>query len=361
MTVPARREVSVGRRPETVNTAQGRSVQLSQAQRAAVVIALLGESAAKPIVQKLDDAALARVATSLESITFLSRDDLIEVIVDFLTQLRKTTGALRGGKARAREVISGIVDPARMASLFGQAPVTQADDTGDAWTRLSARDPRHVAEYLNRLTPNIIALVLRKLDASITSSILCHLSEDKLGPTLGQMVESPKLDPGIDTVISRMVEMEFLNAASEAATGDDSHLETIGEVLSLIPTDKRENLVGFLQKRYEAKLPIIQKGLFTIEGLPDILPRNAVPVVFKELDQPTVLKLLGTLRGSFDQVSEYLLGNISSRMADQYREDLKDLPAIPQEQAETIQREFLTSLMDMRRRGLITITRASKE
>lgn len=361
MTVPARRENALSRRPETVSPAQGRGVQLTQAQRAAVVIALLGEGAAKPIVQKLDDAALARVATSLESITFLSRDDLIEVIVDFLTQLRKTSGAMRGGRARAREVISGIVDPARMTALFGQAPATQEDDTGDAWTRLSTRDPRQVAEYLNRLTPNIIALVLRKLDASITSNILCHLSEDKLGPTLGQMVEAPKLDPGIDTVISRMVEMEFLNTASEALAGDESHLETIGEVLSLIPTDKRENLVGFLQKRYEAKLPIIQKGLFTIEGLPDILPRNAVPVVFKELDQATVLKLLGSLRGSFDQVSEYLLGNISSRMADQYREDLKDLPAVPQEQAETIQREFLTSLMDMRRRGLIAITRPAKE
>lgn len=361
MTVTARRENSVSRRPETVNTAQVRGLQLTQAQRAAVVIALLGEGAAKPIVQKLDDAALARVATSLESITFLSRDDLIEVIVDFLTQLRKTSGALRGGKARAREVISGIVEPARMTALFGQAPVAQADDTGDAWTRLSSRDPRQVAEYLNRLTPNIIALVLRKLDASITSSILCHLNEDKLGPTLGQMVESPKMDPGIDTVISRMVEMEFLNAPSEAVAGDDSHLETIGEVLSLIPTDKRENLVGFLKSRYEAKLPIIQKGLFTIEGLPDILPRNAVPVVFKELDQAAVLKLLGSLRGSFDQVSEYLLGNISSRMADQYREDLKDLPAVAPEQAETIQREFLTSLMDMRRRGLIAISKPPKE
>jgi flagellar motor switch protein FliG len=338
---------------------------LTQAQRAAVIIALLGDSAAKPIVGKLDDAALARVASSLESLTYLSREDLIAVVIDFLTQLRKTSGALRGGASRAREVIQGSVEPSRIKAIFGEdEPVSkaiQADETGDVWTRLSTRDAKLVAAYLNRLTPNIIALILRKLDTSIASNIICHLKDDKLGPTLGQMVEAPKLDPGIDSVIERMLEMEFLNARSEAGAdgADESHLETIGEVLSLIPTDKRDNLVGFLKERYEAKLPLIQKGLFTVEGLPDLLPRNAVPVVFKELDQQTILRLLATFRGSHDAVSDYLLGNISSRMADQYREDLKATGAIAPGEAETIQREFLTTLMDMRRRGMITITRPS--
>jgi flagellar motor switch protein FliG len=338
---------------------------LTQAQRAAVIIALLGDSAAKPIVGKLDDAALARVASSLESLTYLSREDLIAVVIDFLTQLRKTSGALRGGPSRAREVIQGSVEPNRIKAIFGEdEPVSkaiQADETGDVWTRLSTRDAKLVAAYLNRLTPNIIALILRKLDTSIASNIICHLKDDKLGPTLGQMVEAPKLDPGIDSVIERMLEMEFLNAKSESGAdgGDESHLETIGEVLSLIPTDKRDNLVGFLRERYEAKLPLIQKGLFTVEGLPDLLPRNAVPVVFKELDQQTILRLLATFRGSHDAVSDYLLGNISSRMADQYREDLKATGAIAPSEAETIQREFLTTLMDMRRRGMITITRPS--
>lgn len=355
----SRRGEAAGGRPE------GSGPALTQAQRAAVIIALLGDSAAKPIVGKLDDAALARVASSLETLTYLSREDLIAVVIDFLTQLRKTSGALRGGPSRAREVIQGAVEPTRIKAIFGDdepvSKIVQADETGDVWTRLSTRDAKLVAAYLNRLTPNIIALILRKLDTSIASNIICHLKDDKLGPTLGQMVEAPKLDPGIDSVIERMLEMEFLNAKSEAGAegGDESHLETIGEVLSLIPTDKRDNLVGFLKERYEAKLPLIQKGLFTVEGLPDLLPRNAVPVVFKELDQQTILRLLATFRGGHQAVSDYLLGNISSRMADQYREDLKEIGAIAPSEAETIQREFLTTLMDMRRRGMITITRPS--
>lgn len=345
---------------------EARGPQLSQPQRAAVIIALLGDSAAKPIVDRLDDAALARVASSLETIHYLSREDLIAVVIDFLTELRKTSGALRAGPGRAREMIQGVVDPARMTAIFGEeqimAPIPQFVETGDVWSRLSNRDAKSVAGYLNRLTPNIIAIILRKLDAGVASNIICNLSDDKLGPTLGQMVEAPKLDPGIDSVIERMLEMEFLNVGGvEGVEGEDeSHLETIGEVLSLIPSDKRDNLVGFLKQRYEAKLPIIQKGLFTVEGLPSLLPRPSVPVVFKELDQLKMLRLLATFRGANEAVSDYLLGNISSRMADQYREDLKDIPSMSPEEAEQVQREFLTTLMDMRRRGVITITKAAK-
>ncbi|MBY9065775.1 hypothetical protein K1X12_02625 [Hyphomonas sp. WL0036] len=336
---------------------------LTPPQRAAVIIALLGDKAAKPIVERLDDAALARVASSLETIKYLSREDLISVVIGFLTELRKSAGALRGGRERAREVIQGVVDSERMTAIFGEeqimAPIPQFVEIGDIWSRLSSREPRAIAEYLNKLTPNIIALILRKLDASVASSIICHLKDEKLGPTLGQMVEAPKLDPGIDSVIERMLEMEFLNAAGfDGGDGEDeSHLETIGEVLSLIPSDKRDNLVDFLKQRYETKLPSIQKGLFTVEGLPGLLPRPSVPIVFKELEQLTVLRLLASFRGTNDAVADYLLGNISSRMADQYREDLKEIVIATPEEAEVIQREFLTSLMDMRRRGMITINK----
>lgn len=349
-----RRAEAGGARPEPNGPA------LSPPQRAAVIIALLGDKAAKPIVDKLDDAALARVAASLEGIRYLSREDLIAIVIDFLTQLRKTAGALRGGRTRAREVIQGVVDPARMTAIFGDEIPGAAtpEESGDVWSRLSTRDPKLVAGYLNRLTPNIIALILRKLDATISSNIICHLKDEKLGPTLGQMIEAPKLDPGIDSVIERMLEMEFLNVGAEEGEGEDeSHLEMIGEVLSLIPTDKRENLVDFLKQRYETKLPLIQKGLFTVEGLPALLPRNSVPVVFKQLDQTAILRLLATFRGQNEEVSEYLLGNISSRLADQYREDLKEIGMIAPSEAEEIQREFLTSLMDMRRKGMITITK----
>lgn len=358
MNAPTRRETPALRRVETPAKGASKVSVITPSQRAAVIIALLGEAAAKPIVEKLDDAALAKVVTALENISLLAREELVEIVIDFLTQLRNNAGALRGGRERARKLMSGVVDASRFNLLYGDAPDTQGDDeTGDTWSRLRQREPKQIAEYLSRMPPNVIAIILRKLDAGVASNILCLLPDEKMSPTLGQMVEGNKIDPGIDVAIERMLEIEFLNNQEEAGQSADEYLETIGEVLSLIPDAKRDSLVSFLRTQHEAKLPIIQKGLFTVESLPEILPRNSVPVVFREIDNDVMVKLLASLQPAYAAVSDYLLGNISSRMADQLRDSIKDVPAVSQEGAETLQRDFLTSIMDLKRRGLITIVR----
>lgn len=368
----------MSRRPELVSTNERRTKNITSAQRAAVIVALLGEGAARPIASKMDDAALSKVAAALESISYLSRDDVIEIVIDFLQQLRGAKGSLMGGPARAREVLSSIVDSGRLSALFGDdadgfgdtggfmemdwQSIAQGEDgagDGDTWLRLSQREPQKIAEYLNRLSPNLIAMILSKLDAAVASSVLCYINEEKLSPILSKMIEPPKADPEIDAVISRMVDMEFLNLPQAVAGGDDGHLETIGEMLSLIPNNKRESLLSVLQTKYESKMPIIQRGLFTIVSLPDILPRVAVPVVMKEVDPDLMMKVLATFKNDYPAVLEYILGNISSRMADQIREDLKRAPSIPDAEAEDLHRDFLTQLMDLRRKGLITITKPS--
>ena len=71
---------------------------ITPSQRAAVIIALLGEDAARPIVEKLDDAALAKVVSALEQISVLAREELVEIVIDFLTQLRQNAGSMRGSR-----------------------------------------------------------------------------------------------------------------------------------------------------------------------------------------------------------------------------------------------------------------------
>ena len=333
---------------------------ISPAQRAAVIIALLGESAARPIVEKLDDAAIAKVATALENISMLTRDELVEIVMDFIGQLRRTNGALRGGRTRAREVLNGVVEPNRLSLLFkdNEPEADNGDDEDlDVWMRLERREPKQIAAYLARLSPNLIAMILQKLDVSVASEILGHMDGEKLGPMIGHMVDTKKTDPGVDQVLGRMVEMEFLNAVQEAEEDEGENLSNVGELLSLISAEKRDSLVEFLRSKHEDKLKGIEKSIFTLEGLPDLLPKNAVPVVFREVDQSFLLKLLSTLQGAQSPVSDYLLGNISSRMADQYRDDLGSAKPLAPEAAEEVQREFLNVLMGLKRRGLITLER----
>ena len=48
-------------------------------------------------------------------------------------------------------------------------------------------------------------------------------------------------------------------------------------------------------------------------------------------------------------------------MADQYRDDLTDFRPLPEAEAEALQREFLTTLMGLKQRGMITLQRPAPE
>jgi flagellar motor switch protein FliG len=336
------------------------------AQRAAIVIAMLGEATARPIMEKLDDGALARVKEALETIALIPRNELTEIVVDFLNQLRQTSGELLGGKLHTRDMITNIFEHRKdgLAVALEQkqneegagSPVTDAvSDPKTVWVRLAEHEPEKIATYLNGLSPNLASLVLRRLDVTQTSEVLNFIDETMLQSIMERLIEPENDDPEITSVIGRMVELEFLNLDQTNDAENREHLEGIGEILSLIPTSKRDSLVEFLRTEHESKLESIQKALFTLESLPELLPRAGVSVVFREYGTPKMTELLLTLAGPLVPVSEFLLTNISSRLSDQIREELNALKPLDTENTERVQREFLLGLMTMKRKGLVTL------
>lgn len=342
---------------------------ITPSQRAAVVIAMLGETAAKPIVELLDDNAIANIAASLETITVLAREQLIEIVIDFLRQLRLNSGSLRGGADSARKILEGVLDEPRLQLVYGadhsadMAPVEapKLDNLSDIWAELAKREAPKTAAYLSGLTPNIIALILRNLETTLCSELICLLEEDVQTKVLGEMVNPPPVSPDIDSVIARMVKMEYLQAPETAAADDTTQLQTIGEMLSLVPTERRKSLMGYLQESEPEKIDPIQRGMFAIEDLPKILNRNQIPVLFKTLDQPFLLDVLSCMQAQYAEVAEYFLSNISNRMADQMRSELERMKAPDQTSAEQIEKDFLTKMMELKRDGIITVERIEPE
>ncbi|MEL6415403.1 MAG: hypothetical protein AAFQ15_10745, partial [Pseudomonadota bacterium] len=173
---------------------------ITASQRAAVVIAVLGEEAAKPIVDRLDDQAIANVAAALETIHYLPREQLIEIVMDFLGHLRSSSGSLRGGTETSRQLMESLLDESRLRVIYGNQEESLEDqlpepenkeDFSRLWDTFSKREPAHIAKYLSGLTPNIVGLILRNLDATLCSELICLLEEGQQSKVLSEMVNPP--------------------------------------------------------------------------------------------------------------------------------------------------------------------------
>ena len=350
--------------------AASQPLNISPSQRAAVVIAMLGETAAKPIVEMLDDGAIINIAEALESIEYLAREQLIEIVIDFLQQLRRSSGSMRGSAETAKEFLSSVLDEPRLNVIYGGGEVVleeevpepeNKEDYSRLWVTFSKREPAHIVKYLSGLTPNIIGLILRNLDTTLCSELICMLDESLQTQVLGEMVDPPPPSYEIDSVVARMVRMEFLLVPEEDDDNGDTQLQSLGEMLSLMPNERRSSLMGYVADSHANKLDQIQKGMFEIADIPKLLNRNQVPILFKSVDPATMLEVLNCLQNEFKDVAEYFLSNISNRMADQLRSDLEPMKAPNAEASEQIQKDFLMTLMSLKRDEVIVIERPEED
>ncbi|MEO1028171.1 MAG: FliG C-terminal domain-containing protein [Pseudomonadota bacterium] len=336
------------------------------ARRAAIVLTMLGKDTATKVLNRLDDASLGKITAELNHIPYLGRRELVEVIIDFMGDLREASGPYIEGREKARELAGTLVDERRAAAM----PKVLTSETieediiedidGDVWERLANRSSIHIGDYLSRLTPNLIAMILRKLPSVKCSDVLNVFNEDVLRKVMVYMIQPEKKDPALDAVVGRMVEMEFLNTRQGQSAENAEHLESIGEILSLVPSERRDNLVEFLRAEHAETLEHIQRSMFTIEAIPQILPRTSVPVVFREMDMDDSIKLVASLQGQFDDVAEHFLSNISARMADLIKDELRGVETMSDEEKEELHRAFIGKLMDLKRLGKIeTVAKAS--
>ncbi len=344
-------------------------LNISAAQRAAVVIAMLGEDAAKPIMDMLDDSSVMNIASALESINYLSKEQLVEIVMDFLQHLRKSSGSMRSDAETTKQFLTSVLDEPRLQLIYGGGPTLEEqvpepenkEDFSRLWQKFSKREPAHIVKYLSGLTPNIIGLILRNVDATLCAELICMLDEDLQTKVLGEMVDPPPPSYEVDSVVARMVRMEFLLVPEDDSDEGDAQLATVGEMLSLMPNDRRASLMGYIEQSHANKVEPIQKGMFEISDIPTLLNRNQVPILFKTIDPQELLRVLNCLQAEYKDVAEYFLSNISNRMADQMRGDLERMKPPSGTASEEIQKEFLLTLMGLKRDGIITLERPAPE
>ncbi len=343
---------------------QGTAV-LNGPQKAAIVIALLGPEAATPLVDKIGDMHLKKFISAYESLKMIPREALNDAVMDFLSDLAVTSTSLKGGPKEARQLVEDLLDDQRVERIFGSAQLIEeeVEDTSNIWMQLSELASDQIAKYLDKKRPEMISIVLGKLSTDKAGEVLAELSDDVSIKVVNSLTKPGKVDPMTLSTIGKVIEAELLSI-DPADIEDSSPLKSVSEIFSVLPSERRENLMDHLTNRDEVVAEEVRKGIITFEDIPDRLPRNGVPIMFREMNQETLLKALKYSQESMPGTLEYLYGNISQRMAEQYREQVADMPEVSRKDGEAAQSAFMSLVSRLDKEGtiaLIKVVEATEE
>jgi len=325
--------------------------RLTPEQRAAVVLVSLGPEQAKPLAEQLGVPAMRRIRSALKDMPHVSQEEVLCAFAEFITQLTAWRSGLRGGERESLDLLTKALGEALVEKIRG--PVVHVEPPSDIWAEFGQLEPEIIAEYVSKQHGSVAALMLNRLPGDRIPEVLGLMAPDSAVEAIAQLSSPKDPVPAATAVAEQMIKTQLLDAAIDPSS--DPKIIMIGETLGTLPRGLRDAALTRLEEVDEVRAAAIRSTLLRIEDLPLRLPTKSVQAVFREVGRDILIKGLGAIGTAAPEVSDFLLGNIAQRMADQFREDINALPDMDDGARDRAIGGLVREILGLSRRGTVTL------
>ena len=334
----------------TVLPGRPKAGELTRRQKAAIVVRLLLAEGATLPLRDLPDTLQAELTTQISQMRYIDRTTLRSVIEEFATELDSIGLAFPHGIDGALDLLEGAISPEMAARLRRQSGALWADDP---WDVLSQIEDDKLLPLLTDESPEIAAVILSKLKVSKAATLLGRLP----GPRARRltMAVSETADIAPETVHRIGVALAAELKAEPPRAFPAAAVERLGAILNVSPTVTREDVLAGLDEEDAELASEVRKAIFTFVDIPSRIKPLDVPNITKRVDQDVLVIAIAGADEKTQPAVDYLLSNMSSRMADQLREGAADLGKVGAKQADSAQMEVITAIRDGIEAGEITM------
>ena len=334
---------------------------LSSPQKAAVILVSLGPASSQEIVSKIDDKYMRSFIAALESLKEVPRETLLSAIAEFITTLDRKRGTLRAGPGRAREMAESILDSDRVSRILGAKPKLKngGDPSELIWTELAKRPIEEISDFITQQRNEVVVLILRELPIDVAGEVLGEIEDELSAIYVSQLSKETVATKRARQAVARFVEEQFLNVKQGGS--DDRALEYVSDLLGTVSKEKRDSVLSKMEKTNPEQAEKIRQGMLTFEELPARLPPSAIAIIFRELDKKTIMQALKTGGEYASETTEFLLGNISQRMADTLREEIEEMEVYSQKEGDRAVAALMGFIGKLEREGRVTLAKKQVE
>ena len=347
---------AVGGLPSTGEEVEAAQDQLSltRAQRAAVIIALIGPEKAAPLMEKIDQQhyrAFARAFAHVDSVPKELADQIAE---EFVGKLTNNKEGIKGGFDETRELLGNYLSSEDVSRIMDDIDVPGGESI---WERLDRAEDGLLASYLAKQHPQSIAVVLTKINTEKASRVLDFFETDLAREIIKRLSKPFNIRSASLRILSSAIEREFL-APMRTSTRGRNPGEMIGAMMNNIMSEKRAELLGYMEEDVPEILGDVRKSMLTFQDIVTRVPPNAISAIIKEVEPASFLQAVKFGKKNAPESVEFIFANISQRMVQQYEEEIEALKPAPVRDAEAAQAEVMTVVREMAARGEVLLLEA---
>jgi flagellar motor switch protein FliG len=324
-------------------------VALSGTRKAAILLSVLGEDAAAPILRNLPDEDLERITEELVQMGQVPIDVTLQVLEEYQKMMSFQECAAVGGQDVAVRLLVKAFGENGARNMVDR--LTQSDEAKSLRLEtLKKADPQQLARFLVGEHSQTKALVLGHLDAKQASALLMKLEPEVRADCVRRLANLGNFSPDVAAKVSTVLNRR-LRSVGDQTKKSGNGFRNIAELMNrLDPVTSREILDNI--EREEPKLAIsIRDLMFTFDNFLEV-PEQEMRELMSSLDKKT---LMIALKGASEDVRSHFYRTMSSRAVEMMKEDSEVMGPVRSKEVAKAQAEIVAIARKLESEGKIVL------
>lgn len=336
--------------------ARMRPKPLSRRQKAAIVVRLLASEGLKLPLAELSDEHQTSLAEEIAHLRLIDRETLVSVVEEFCTELEQVGLVFAGGLDGALSLLDGQLSPDTSGRLRRLASSTSRSDP---WERIAGLSTEMLLPVLQQESAEVAAVVLSKLSVAKAAELLGNFPGDKARRVAYAVSLTGNVAPVTVDRIGHALATQI--DATPAKAFDTGPVERVGAILNVSASVTRNAVLKGLEDEDEMFAEQVKRAIFTFANIPRRIDPRDLPKILRNIEQPRLAIALAGAKGELEATAEFILTNMSQRMAQTLRDEMGEMGQLKERDVEDAMNELVATIREMESAGEIFLVADDEE
>lgn len=321
---------------------------MSQLQKLAALMILLGEDSASIMIKSFDDNERELLSAEMANLPLMNLEEQTSVLKEFTEMALQANAALGGSVEYTRSVLEKSVGLFKAAEIIGRVSTRRTSVA--TMQQIIDMEPLAIVNLIKEEQPQTIALVISYLTAQKGADVLLNLPEhlsEQVVERLATLSATPiEVVETVGEVLSKKIGAKMSRALNQ--TGG---VKSAAAVLNVMEKTRRQDILNKLDERTPELVRSIRMKMFTFDDLAT-LDNKSLQKILREVDSST---LAIALSAANENLRSALLGSISKRASDTVIDEIGNLGRITLREIEQSQDSIIDVVRKLEAEGEISL------
>ena len=333
--------------------AKSRIAALTGPQKAAAVVVSLGADKASQLYKYMDPEDVETLTLEVARLGYLDSDMTEGVLTDFYEMCLTNKAITEGGLEYAKTVLEKAFGEQTAAQLLEKVEKSMKNRQ---FAFLDKADAKSLFSALQYERPQTVALVLSYVSPAKSASVVEQMDPAKQVKVVEYMAKMESPSPSTMKIIEAEMNRRFSTIVSSKNVKVGG-VDFVASLMNNIDRTSEKSIFDGLSAYNQELADEIRKRMFVFEDLVGMDDRS-VQRFLRDCDPKDIVL---SLKATTEEVANKLLSNMSTRMAQNIRDDLEITTNVRMKDVEEAQQRIVDVIRKLEEQNEIIIIKGGKD